>query len=98
MLLRRWFNLLVTVTIIEGVTGCGKSSLVPLYLLEQADKKLDHISIVVAQPRRLAAKSLARYVSGKFLANVDPQEHDFNEMLWDIGWGSMMVRWGCGLR
>ena len=54
------------VCIIKGETGCGKTTLVPLYIL-------DHIAqrrygskvgnIWVTQPRRIAATSIARHVS-----------------------------------
>lgn len=48
-----------TFTIIEGFTGCGKSTNIPLYLSELGGK------VIVTQPRRLAAISLANRVSKK---------------------------------
>ncbi|MEX1997305.1 MAG: helicase-related protein [Candidatus Andersenbacteria bacterium] len=48
------------ITIITGEPGCGKSTVIPQFLLgeyESAGK------ICVTQPRRLAARSLARYVA-----------------------------------
>ena len=42
------------VTIIQGETGSGKSSRVPVFCLED-----EHAKIVICQPRRIAAKSLA---------------------------------------
>lgn len=44
------------VVCIRGDTGCGKSTLVPQFLLEQ------YGTVVCTQPRRLAAISLAKYV------------------------------------
>jgi HrpA-like RNA helicase len=42
------------VTIIQGETGSGKSSRVPVFCLEEENAK-----VVICQPRRIAAKSLA---------------------------------------
>ena len=47
------------VTCIQGDTGCGKSSMVPQYLWE-ADKTS---RIIITQPRRIAAISLAKRVA-----------------------------------
>ncbi|XP_071053906.1 ATP-dependent DNA/RNA helicase DHX36-like [Onthophagus taurus] len=53
------------VTIIKGEPGCGKSTRVPQYLLEGWAKSQDqeHCKILVTQPRRIAAISLAERVS-----------------------------------
>eukprot|EP00040_Diaphanoeca_grandis_P035668 m.224896 g.224896 ORF g.224896 m.224896 type:complete len:1381 (-) comp33447_c3_seq1:838-4980(-) len=45
------------ITIIQGETGCGKSSRVPLMLLESAQ---DRKFVMVAQPRRIAAYALMK--------------------------------------
>ena len=45
------------VTIIQGETGCGKSSRVPLMLLEAGGSKT---KLFVAQPRRIAAHALMK--------------------------------------
>jgi len=48
------------VTHIQGETGCGKSTQVPKYVMEDAIKHGEDPKIVVTQPRRMAAVSLAR--------------------------------------
>ena len=53
------------VTCIQGETGCGKSSMVPLMLLEDADSRHEKINIVCTQPRRIAAIMLARRVASQ---------------------------------
>ena len=50
------------VVVIEGETGCGKSTQVPQYILDEAVEENTHVNIVVTQPRRLAAISLANRV------------------------------------
>jgi HrpA-like RNA helicase len=53
-------------TIIHGATGCGKSTQLPRLLLEDAvGQRLEECSIIVAQPRRLAATALADRVSAE---------------------------------
>ncbi|CAK9029155.1 unnamed protein product [Durusdinium trenchii] len=47
------------VTIIGG-TGCGKSTQVPQFIVRDAAAKQEPCNILVTQPRRLAATSLAR--------------------------------------
>eukprot|EP00928_Gymnodinium_smaydae_P028022 TRINITY_DN21488_c0_g2_i1.p1 TRINITY_DN21488_c0_g2~~TRINITY_DN21488_c0_g2_i1.p1 ORF type:complete len:1567 (+),score=213.20 TRINITY_DN21488_c0_g2_i1:215-4915(+) len=51
------------VVVIDAATGSGKSTLVPLYLAEQAARLNRGCRVVVTQPRRLAAKGLATRVS-----------------------------------
>lgn len=46
-------------TCIVGETGCGKSTVVPLLLLWESARRGEKGRVVVAQPRRLAASSLA---------------------------------------
>ena len=53
------------VTLIRGATGCGKSTQLPKLLLLQAAETKTTASIVVAQPRRLAAMALAERVSSE---------------------------------
>lgn len=50
------------VVIIEGETGCGKSTQVPQFILDEAAEKHQHCNIVVTQPRKIAATSLASRV------------------------------------
>ncbi len=48
------------ITIIEGATGCGKTTKVPIYLAEAG------YNVIVTQPRRLAAMMPAKYVAEQF--------------------------------
>lgn len=49
--------------VIEGGTGCGKTTQVPQYILDECMRKKQYCNIVVTQPRRIAAISVARRVS-----------------------------------
>lgn len=51
-----------TVTIIQGSTGCGKTTQVPQYILDYCYDAGIPCNIVVTQPRRLAAVSVAKRV------------------------------------
>lgn len=51
------------VTVIQGSTGSGKSTQVPQYILEKYASQRQHCNIVCTQPRRIAAMSVAKYVS-----------------------------------
>ena len=52
------------VLVISGDTGCGKTTQVPKYILEQAEFKKQECKIICTQPRRIAAINIARrYVS-----------------------------------
>ncbi|KAF7992726.1 hypothetical protein HCN44_005070 [Aphidius gifuensis] len=50
------------VVIIQGPTGCGKTTQVPQYILENSFINKVGCNIVVTQPRRIAAMSIAKRV------------------------------------
>ena len=52
-----------TVSVVTGATGCGKTTQVPQYLLDNDP----HAQIVVAQPRRIAAVGGAERVAAEVL-------------------------------
>ncbi|XP_014605704.1 PREDICTED: probable ATP-dependent RNA helicase spindle-E [Polistes canadensis] len=52
-----------SVIVIEGPTGCGKTTQVPQYILDSCYQKKTHCNIIVTQPRRIAASSIAKRVS-----------------------------------
>ncbi|KAG7200201.1 hypothetical protein KM043_000633 [Ampulex compressa] len=51
------------VVVIQGPTGCGKTTQVPQFILDSCYKKRAHCNIIVTQPRRIAAISIAKRVS-----------------------------------
>ena len=51
------------VTVIEGRTGCGKTTRVPFFIMEDMIRSNKDYRIIVTQPRRIAAISVARRVS-----------------------------------
>lgn len=50
------------VVIIQGPTGCGKTTQVPQFILDDCKTNDKPCKIVVTQPRRIAAISVARRV------------------------------------
>jgi HrpA-like RNA helicase len=48
------------IVIIKGATGCGKTTQIPK-LIYEADR--NHNNVVVTQPRRIAAMSIAKRVA-----------------------------------
>lgn len=74
------------VVTIKGETGCGKSTQVPQYILDAAFDKREYCNIVVTQPRRIAAITLAEQVSKErgcekntligYQIGLDRQVHD----------------------
>ncbi|XP_052744057.1 probable ATP-dependent RNA helicase spindle-E isoform X2 [Bicyclus anynana] len=59
------------ITIIEGPTGCGKTTQVPQWILDDAYNNRRPCKIVVTQPRKIAAISIAKRVA--------------QERGWDVG-------------
>ena len=59
------------VVIVEGFTGCGKTTQVPQYILDDCYEKRSFCNIFVTQPRRVAALSIAERVC--------------DERKWDLG-------------
>ncbi|CAK9813370.1 Probable ATP-dependent RNA helicase spindle-E [Anthophora quadrimaculata] len=51
-----------SVVVIQGPTGCGKTTQVPQFILDSCYKKRLHCNIIVTQPRRIAAISIAKRV------------------------------------
>ncbi|NXX90331.1 TDRD9 helicase, partial [Centropus bengalensis] len=51
-----------SVVIVQGETGSGKSTQVPLYILDHCVQRSVHCNIAVTQPRRIGASSLARRI------------------------------------
>ena len=56
------------VSVITGYTGCGKTTQVPQFILDHYahHRPGERVNIVVTQPRRIAAVSVARRVSGYY--------------------------------
>ncbi|KYN35997.1 putative ATP-dependent RNA helicase spindle-E [Trachymyrmex septentrionalis] len=52
-----------SVIIIQGPTGCGKTTQIPQFILDANIKKRLNCNIIVTQPRRIAAISIAKRVS-----------------------------------
>lgn len=51
------------VCVIKGNTGCGKTTQIPQMILDSYFAVKKHCNIVVTQPRRIAAISVAKRVS-----------------------------------
>lgn len=51
------------VVVIEGPTGCGKTTQVPQWILDDAYNMRIPCKIVVTQPRKIAAISIAKRVA-----------------------------------
>ncbi|XP_055295310.1 probable ATP-dependent RNA helicase spindle-E [Sitodiplosis mosellana] len=51
--------------VIEGSTGCGKSTQIPQIILDDARENKKPCNIIVTQPRRIAARSIAERVAAE---------------------------------
>lgn len=56
--------------IIKGATGCGKTTQVPQFILNAARDIRQHCNIVVTQPRRIAAISVAKRVADEMSVEI----------------------------
>ncbi|XP_028251594.1 ATP-dependent RNA helicase TDRD9 [Parambassis ranga] len=54
-----------SVVIIRGATGSGKTTLLPQFILDHYNEKNAPCNIVVTQPRKIGASSIARWVATK---------------------------------
>ncbi|XP_005410877.1 PREDICTED: putative ATP-dependent RNA helicase TDRD9 isoform X2 [Chinchilla lanigera] len=52
-----------SVVIIHGTTGSGKSTQLPQYILDHYAQRSAYCNIVVTQPRKIGASSIARWIS-----------------------------------
>ncbi|XP_074147161.1 ATP-dependent RNA helicase TDRD9 [Sminthopsis crassicaudata] len=52
-----------SVVIIHGATGSGKSTQLPQYVLDYYIRRSTYCNIVVTQPRKIGASSIARWIS-----------------------------------
>ncbi|XP_029166028.1 probable ATP-dependent RNA helicase spindle-E [Nylanderia fulva] len=52
-----------SVVVIQGPTGCGKTTQIPQFILDDSIKKKLNCNIIVTQPRRIAAINIAKRVS-----------------------------------
>ncbi|XP_032338686.1 ATP-dependent RNA helicase TDRD9 [Camelus ferus] len=52
-----------SVVIIHGATGSGKSTQLPQYILDHYVERSAYCNIVVTQPRKIGASSIARWIS-----------------------------------
>jgi ATP-dependent RNA helicase TDRD9 len=53
------------VVIIQGDTGCGKTTQIPQYILDEACQQQKYCNIVVTQPRKIAAISNSKRVAAE---------------------------------
>lgn len=49
--------------VLKGQTGCGKTTQVPQFILEDAFQRKEYCNIIVTQPRKIAAISIAKRVA-----------------------------------
>lgn len=51
------------VTVIQGATGCGKTTQVPQFILDSCAERGVYCNIIITQPRRIAAITVTKRVS-----------------------------------
>ncbi|NWI16508.1 TDRD9 helicase, partial [Crypturellus soui] len=52
-----------SVVVVRGVTGSGKSTQIPQYILDYCTRQSTYCNIAVTQPRKIGATSIARWIS-----------------------------------
>nr|XP_016846157.1 PREDICTED: putative ATP-dependent RNA helicase TDRD9 isoform X2 [Anolis carolinensis] len=52
-----------SVVIIHGSTGSGKSTLLPQFVLDHFEQRSTYCNIIVTQPRKIGASSIARWIT-----------------------------------
>ena len=50
------------VTVIQGATGCGKTTQIPQFILDSCVEQSQPCNIIITQPRRIAAITVAKRV------------------------------------
>ncbi|KAJ2664256.1 putative ATP-dependent RNA helicase ucp12 [Coemansia sp. RSA 1199] len=59
--------------VVAGATGCGKTTQVPQFILDQALKSGDYVNIVCTQPRRISAIGVAARVASERAEDINAQ-------------------------
>lgn len=63
--MRNRYTFLLQVVIVSGETGCGKTTQLPQFILEDADESMMQCNIICTQPRRISAVSVATRVANE---------------------------------
>jgi ATP-dependent RNA helicase TDRD9 len=58
------------VIIIQGNTGCGKTTQVPQYILDECFRNQTNCNIIVTQPRKIAAITNSKRVANERSCNI----------------------------
>ncbi|KAJ2440598.1 helicase, partial [Coemansia sp. RSA 2440] len=59
--------------VVAGATGCGKTTQVPQFILDQALKSGEYVNIVCTQPRRISAIGVAARVASERAEDINAQ-------------------------